>query len=136
MPGFVAESREIGGKTFTVKKLSFGKGQPLLVKLLAAAGPVLAKATGDRTQAMALLGSSLSNELIDECANTLGAVSSVKIDSVEFPSLEKSGIRDSVFDGDYLSFFEWLAFALEVQYRDFFLGLLARAGQSQPAASG
>jgi hypothetical protein len=141
MPGFVPEKRTIGGREFTVGKLSFADGQEMLVRVMGVVAPLLgegAKAAGNGPAMMAgmlaMLGTRLDNAMLEFIAEKLGAISTVKTGAIEF-KLDKPALRESAFDGDYLSYFEWLAFGLEVQYRDFFVGLLARLGQSTTEAS-
>lgn len=141
MPGERQETREIGGREVTVKSLKMGPGRELLVRIFGVAFPAIADALRGGADMRALAGGArlsavigtllggvggrLDNALVDHVAHTLGAVSTAKLDGAQL-SLATEVMRDTVFDGDYMAFFEWLAFALEVQYRDFFGGLQAR----------
>jgi hypothetical protein len=56
------------------------------------------------------------------------------IEGADSIQLNKPGAIDLVFSGDYGAYFAWLAFCFEVNYRDFFVGALARFGIRRKAA--
>ncbi len=148
MTGFVSKSKQIGAHEITVRRLDMSKGRALLVRLASVIAPALGDAIskgadlrsvakiaqGDVIGGSLLrgLGDRFDDATIEYVAHTLGTVSEAKNEAGVVLKLEKSDMRDMVFNGDYLAFFEWLAFGLEVQYRDFFQGLVARVAGAQP----
>lgn len=141
MPGDRQETRTIGGREITVKTLKMGPGRDLLVRLFGVAFPAVADALRSGSDMRTLVGQArlsvviggllggmgarVDSALVNHVAEVLGSVSTAKVDGVPLP-LEKEALRDSVFDGDYLAFFEWIGFGLEVQYGNFFGGLQSR----------
>ena len=130
MAGMREETKTLAGKDFTVRTLPFGKGREMLLRVMQVAAPLVGGSRSGVEGLFAALGGNLNNADVNYVAETLGGVTSVKTPDGIVLKLDKEGIRDGVFDGDYLTFFEWIAFGLEVQYRDFFVGLVNRLGQS------
>lgn len=125
--GLETREREIDGILFTVKLLPFEVARPLLVRATGLIGPALselggAEATGDGVGAMArafgALGTKLSVKDMDYLDETLGPVSEIQGENGMVP-LTKQAIRVH-FQGRQLLWFKWVAFALEVQFSDFF----------------
>jgi hypothetical protein len=143
--GFVQKTKQIGAYEFTVKRLPMSTGRALLVRLLSVLAPALGEALSkgadlrsfaNAAKGMVIggglvqaFGERLDDALIDAAADAMGKVSSAKNEQGVVLALDKPAIRDTVFDGDYLAFFEWIAFGLEVQYSDFFHGLIGKLGQ-------
>lgn len=135
-----SESRVIGGRRFTVHQLPFGQSRDLLVVLGRVVGPALSGAASADGAALARaesLGglSALANGLggmlerlepsqLDRIQEALAAHTFVDLGSGKEPRLADATF-EAVFSGALESYFEWLYFALEVNYAGFFGALRA-----------
>lgn len=136
------QTRTIGQTQYRVAPLGFGSGRRLFLDLSKALGPALASlATGGRptpAQALSALSTAIqgvNDAALESWAETLGDVTQYSVDGGQkWPTLNKAN-REILFSGAILSFFEWLAFAVEVQFSDFFDLLKPAPGGSDPPAS-
>ncbi len=133
------ETRVIDGISFEVTPLGFTAGRKLFVRLSKALGPALAHLAGgapslaalDLPRAVASALESLTDADLDWASEILGDCTRVwEDDASKKPFLDKSH-RESLFSGRILLFFRWLAFALEVNYSDFF-AVFAKPRVSDP----
>lgn len=150
MAGFAAQTKKIGERMYSVKPLPFGKGREGLTRLLAivvpSAGEALARGASVATLLDGARGAAAAGELLSGVAARLddaalqwfedafGNCSTVDIG--EGFKLDKPDNRAMAFGGDYLAYFEWIVFAIEVNYRDFFVGALAKLKRSAPSKTG
>jgi hypothetical protein len=150
-----SETATINGRKYEVTKLPYSAGKALLVRLFKVAGPTLVrvvagvpsvqdKELGDlqvseifptMTAAVDQLASDLSEEDLDALVSTFGEYSWI-VDGSHRHQLTAE-YRELHFAGNYLELFQWLAFALRVNYAGFFKGpglasMLARAQTPTP----
>lgn len=120
----------IGGRTFTVHQLGFGASRNLLVLLGQVLGPGLAgvKVDGGGLESAgvgAIAGgiggmlAQLTPEQLDKIQGALALRTFVDMGDGKKPLLSDAGF-DVVFDGRMADYFEWLQFALGVNYAGFF----------------
>lgn len=116
------ETREIGEHTFEVTPLGFTAGRKLFVRLSRAFGPAIGHLSTGRPQDLAAALSSalegLSDEDLNHVSEIFGETTRV-VQGAKMPYLSKD-LRETLFAGRILLFFQWIAFALEVNYADFF----------------
>lgn len=135
-----SESRVIGGRRFTVHQLPFGQSRDLLVVLGRVIGPALSGAaasggaqlaTGDSLGGLGALATGLGGllerldpEQLDRIQDALSRHTFVELSPGKAPSLADVTL-EAVFSGALEQYFEWLYFALEVNYAGFFGALRA-----------
>jgi hypothetical protein len=118
-----SETREIGGRKYTVRQMGAVKGSRLLVKIMKVMG------AGDAKSVIAALDDALFVEVMNE----LAPWTEVEIESNRVVRL--SDVLDAHFAGNYADLTEWLIFAVEVNFADFFRSLPRLLGASGgPAA--
>ncbi len=133
------QSRAIGPCKYIVTPLGASAGLRVLTILLRVFGPALdsVKSFGD-VEAAVLLGLRSITERLDGAdleavQRALAEQTLVELSPGKQPKL--SAIFDHHFAGDYLPLFQWLVFALEVNYASFFRELIAKgAVAKQPEA--
>lgn len=134
------QRKTIEGVTFCVTPLGYGKARKAFVRLTKAVGPALASGAGVKPEDMdvqAILGALVDN--VDDSdlewfAEAFGTATKFSTDGDKFPFL-RGPEREVLFTGRLLLFFQWLAFALEVNFSDF-LDFLKSADQGGgPVAS-
>lgn len=142
MAGFKEETRQIGPHTVKVTQLAAKEGRPLLwrlgqiggASLGALMGPKSGKATIGAAAVQGLL-SGVEWSVVEEIADVLGSKSECTSSEGMTIKLDKPAMRDTAFGVRYLDYFEWLALAIEVNYKDFFTELVARIGAKPAEAS-
>jgi hypothetical protein len=124
------QTKTISGTKYTVTPLETSTGLKMLTRLLRILGPSVKdiRSFGD-LKAMALVAfGSLAERLedadVEAIVQTLAASTKVGNDPKKQPAL--STIFELHFSGDYLPLFQWLAFALEVNFGTFFRELVAK----------
>jgi hypothetical protein len=137
--------KTIDGVTFEVTPLGHKTARGAFVRLSKAVGPALARSagsgdvtdlTGSDVNVAAALGEvigNVSDEDLDWFSDVLGKTTRYSVDGEKWPFLDSSN-RDVLFQGRLLLFFHWLAFALEVNYSDFFGWLRSALDAGEPAA--
>lgn len=129
----------IQGNEYSVTQLPAGKGREGLRRLLKAIGPSLAplgsmlRGAGPEAMAEALgkLLENLPSEDLTYFCDLFGETSTVKApDSNKTPRIKD--VFDLHFAGNYWEMTEWLVFCVEVNYRRFFEGGLAKLVASAP----
>jgi len=140
-----AEIRQIDGFEYEVKPLPTGIGTKLLLKFIKLAGPVLGEAlsgVGDLNAASAaggafrLLADTVKEDDLEYFRTTLGSKTRI----LEPGSVDKNGEplwialtpakQDTHFAGNYIVLFDWLRFAMEVNYGSFFAELMRRMSET------
>lgn len=129
-----AETRTISGDEYEVTQLPSGRGRKLLLRILRVVGPALAELVrgGDGVKlsevgadglasAMQELAARLTEDDFEYAVRELAGATKVRIGGGDPTKLET--IIDLHFAGEYGAMLQWLAFALEVNYRSFFDGL-------------
>jgi hypothetical protein len=148
--GFGAKSKQIGERTFTVRPLPFGKGREGLRMLLAIIAPSLGDALAAGASVRGLVEDSRLSAIVGGMLGGLSARfdegtlkwfeeafgEATTVDIGNGLKLDKPGNRESAFSSlevdRYLAYSEWLGFALEVNYRDFFTGALEKLKDVAP----
>jgi hypothetical protein len=131
------KSKVIGSHTYHVRQLGSKEARSLLVRLTSVLGPVLGAAIPQGASmadimklqvqfgsGLAELANKLKEEDLEYACRVLGAATEVDLGGgKQVPlTLERQELH---FCGGRLSeMFRWLQFALEVQYSDFFTGLV------------
>lgn len=148
MPGPKEEERAIGDCTYRVTQLTSEPARRLFVRLFNVLGPSIGQLTGAVKSGSAILDADLSGVFAtlarDLTPDELEAVIKVLCDNKtiaydhdgKWPKLDKKDF-DFHFTGEVGKMFKVLAFAIEVNYRDFLgeIGGLFRAQQAAPATS-
>lgn len=124
-----------GGVRFEVTQEGFATGRALFVRVAKAIGPalaVLADSSATRVApALKSAAENLSDADLAVLAEKFGASTRFSIDGgVKWPYLSAAN-QEELFAGNLYLFFEWLYFALEVNYADFFDALKARSAPDQ-----
>lgn len=125
------EKRVIDGVHFECTPLGFAASRKAFVRLTKIAGPALASGGGANTaEVFAVLSERVSDEDLEWFADLFGATTRFSHDGDAWPFL-KADNREVLFGGGRLGlFFQWLMFALEVNYSDFFEWLRSAATES------
>lgn len=143
------EEREIGGVQFRVRQIPLKESRAALVVLTRTFGGVLSgllkAATAEKiadldTAALAGAVSSFVDHLSDADLEFLtktfctgeAAHAAVVMKADGSPCwvpLSNEGVRGEVFGGRLLLFFQWLWFAIEVNYSDFLAGIRTASGK-------
>lgn len=127
------QSKTLDGVVYEVTPLPFGVGKTALMRLLKIASPVLSGVFKENTtqgMASALFGSlpeHLSDEDVSYFAGLFGPYSQYQDESGNWIKLV-TGAQDMHFSGRYMAFLQWLIFACEVNFADFFRGITAAGG--------
>jgi hypothetical protein len=137
-----SETRSIGGNEYTVTQLGAARGREILRRIMKVAGPAMEAAArvvatgesgGKATAIVRGLGKvveTLSEEDLSLFCSEFGRASTVRLGG-KSPSV--GDVFEVHFAGNYLEMCEWLAFCLEVNYRSFFTGIVAKlGGEAQP----
>lgn len=137
------QERVIDGFMYEVTPLPFGIGRKALTKFIGIAAPVIGSVVGAKDKgsveaamvaALPALATALSDEDLSYFASTFGKASKYKDGDRMVPMLEAN--QEIHFMGRYTAFFEWLAFAIEVNFSPFFHDLIALAKKSAGAVQG
>lgn len=121
------ETEQIGEVQFRVTQEGFASGRAVFVRVARALGPALsALATNNLEAAAKHAVENLNDADLEFLADRLGASTQFSTDGgVRWPFLGKAE-REELFAGNLYLFFQWLFFALRVNYADFFDALSAR----------
>lgn len=138
---FNTHTTTIGDHTFHIRELGASQAKKLLVRLTKAVGPILGaladgpvpSGAGRNTMARTLanldtkairaglesLAAQLKEEDLDFLCSTLGSVTQVETEVGKMVPLSKERQEVLFRGGRLLLMFRWLAYGLEVQFRDF-----------------
>jgi hypothetical protein len=150
------QSKTIGDYTYQVTQLGARQGRRVLVTLFRAIGPAMAdlakagKGGAEESLAAALggLARSVTADDLDGLCEAFAASTKVLLPTQTVAGAgtlpqDLSPIFDTHFRGRYSSMIGWLAFAIQVNYSDFFDaageglgGLLRRAPSESPSPKG
>ena len=138
-----SKSKEIKGDTYTVAQFKASKALRTLVELSKIAGPSIAilvedDKKGDKKaplskdligKAMVALTDRLDTSSVESLVNTMAASTTIQVGNAGKPQA-LLGVWELHFAGsDLPKLFEWLRFALEVHFKDFF-DYLAESGRA------
>lgn len=86
--------------------------------------------TGDQVASL------LDEKLVDDFCMAIGPLTTVYSDAVgsEGVALKNRSLIDAHFKSDYIRMVTWIAFALEVNFRDFLAGLSTASPSQQPTS--
>jgi hypothetical protein len=126
------KSKKIGNHEYVVRQLPATKAQRLFVRLTKLAGPAIAEITsggkaGIKTAAALIFGQ-LNESDVEDITKQMAAMS-----EVDNKPLDK--VFEVHFTGKHSELWQWLLFALEVQYQDFFDVLLNLFKQEEARAA-
>jgi hypothetical protein len=140
------EETEIEGVLFRVTQLPFAQARPLFVRLIGIAGPALVSIASKKASVRDLDLTEIAQRVIEKCPDReLAEISAILAECTTYsldggskwPTMLFKGAgghvqdnRGDVFDGRLMLFFEWLVFAIRVQFADF-----SKALGKSPAAS-
>ncbi len=114
------KSRKIGNHEYVVRQLPATKAQRLFVRLTKIVGPAIAEMAGGKAglkgAALFIFGQ-LNEADVEDITKQMAAMS-----EVDNKPLDK--VFEVHFTGKHAELWQWLTFALEVQYQDFFDVLL------------
>jgi hypothetical protein len=123
------QTKEIDGVTYEVTPLPFGVGQKALMRFLRIAAPLLAAATEESKNQMALgaavmkaIPAVISEADLDYFSEQFGNYSRYAHDGKMVPLVKVN--QETHFAGKYYEFFQWLVFCLEVNFSGFFAGIM------------
>jgi hypothetical protein len=123
-----AQTREIDGRAFRAWPLPFGLGLTALVRLSGIVSPVLSSMFKGATESERMAGlfdalpAALSVDDVQYFARLFGDASHVKDGDNWVPLVEKN--QAERFEGQYMAFFKWLTFCMEVNFSGFFDGVM------------
>lgn len=115
-------TKRIGTSEYTVTKLGGLKGSEVFVHLVNLFGPGAGGLkSGGWLGAIERIATKLTVEEMRYFCDTFAPLTIVKLPSGKSPKL--SDIFDEHFDCNYSELVQWLAFALEVNFKSFFQGI-------------
>ena len=133
------QTKEIDGTFYLVRPLPCAAGYKAMLRLVKIAGPIIAQAivgsdvkTGTArsesvAEAIGLLASSIKDEDIGHFAKLFGESTMFSAEGSDDPVIPlKLDQQEMHFSGRYMAFFEWLMFAIEVNFGGFFGDLSKR----------
>jgi hypothetical protein len=132
------KSKEIGKHTYSVTPLTAKKAYKLLTKILKIVGPGVGTIVDGRSadglvgQLIGQITERLDETAVEQIVDMLIAQTTVRMDGRDVP-VEK--IFDVHFVGKMSELMRVLAFALEVQYGDFFADLGGALGATAPVVA-
>jgi hypothetical protein len=133
------EKKRIGRFEYEVKQLGAIAGRDLLVRLAKTLGPALGMVLNGKASlahagaALAVAAEHLDPAELEHFCDVLGRSSSVYVQEGG-KSVVKTldlGFQELHFAGEYAEMFEWLGFALEVNFGNFIAAVKARAASVQ-----
>lgn len=125
-----AQTKVIDGLEYTVTPLGAGAGLKMLAELLKMLGPVVENITVTKDvetllrQAFGIVSEKLDGDAIERMARALSEQTRVRMPDGKQPVLATG--FDAHFAGNYMALGEFLVFALEVNFADFFRQLVAK----------
>lgn len=118
-----SKRKEINGNTYTVESLGATKGRQVFVRILR----ILGSALGDGEFDIAKASRSLAEADVDYLCDVFAPQTRIRLKgSKEEVSL--SEIQELHYAGNYLEMIQWLAFCLDLNFRNVFLGAVAEGG--------
>lgn len=128
------KSKEIGGATYVVTPMVATKGRKVFARLIKIAGPVLGKIAeappeGRQAALLAAIGAHVSEDDFEYFCDVFAPTT-----TVDGADLSKAFAVH--FMGKYADMVEWVAFAVEVNFGDFFLALARKSPAPNPAKDG
>jgi hypothetical protein len=125
------ERRTIGRYEYIVTQLPWEKWVTLSTRLARLLAPAAAAASANSgiVEAVGGIAALLDEKEVFFAAEVLGESSRVVIDD-KAPTLTRK-FQALHWDGEYSEFIQWLRFALEVNFSDFFAGLPSLLGKGQ-----
>jgi hypothetical protein len=121
------EEREIGGLKYRVTQLGAKAGRAALLRIMKTVGPAAAMLQGDDLAgALGKFFENLSEVDLDYFCALFGEKSFVFQADGKMPRVDQ--VFDEHFAGRYLDMIEWLIFAGEVNFADFFRGVGGKIG--------
>ncbi len=126
------QQRDIDGTTYEVTPLPTSIGLKALVRLLHIMSPVLAAAAKDGSNQdkvggmLAALPTALSEGDLEYFTSIFGAQSKYQDGPNWIPLLKQN--QELHFAGKYGELFRWLVFCVEVNYKNFFVGITSGGG--------
>lgn len=118
-------------------QLPFGKSRGVFMRLAKAVGPVLSAIPmrpGDPfpiMEALAQVVERVSDAELERLTDDLcsDGACAYSHDGAKWPLMHKDN-RETLFEGDLMLYFKWLAFATEVNFSAFFAGFAAPKGSA------
>ena len=135
------QTREIDGITFRVKPLGFAKGRQVFLRIAKAIGPVLKSIPMEKGAPFPIM------EAIAECVGNVTDADLAWLDEMlatdaaystepgKWPFMSTALVREQLFDGRFMTYAKWLAFACEVNFADFFAAFGSVNAASAPEGS-
>ena len=137
---FSAEVKKIGGCEYKVTQLGAIKGRGAFLRLVRCIGPVFAELAGKSGKGAkdidigALFSRlELSEDDLTFFCDTFAEKTFVTLPDGKMPRLDK--VFDEHFAGSYSYMVQWLAFAVKVNFADFFDGLSSAPASPPDTAS-
>jgi hypothetical protein len=129
---FAPVEREIGGVNYQTRALPFSEGKKILKRLTDILSPIMSAVVrgGSKLESAAAaldaLPAAFTDADIDRFGKTFGNVSSYWDGDKWVPLLDNGKINNQErhFAKRYLEFFKWLIFNIEVNFGDFFNGVV------------
>lgn len=124
--------REIDGVLFRVSQLPFPKARSVALRLAKVMGPVLEAIPTLQGGPQAILSAipkaidSLSEKALEALEDDLAEGCSFSTDGgKKWPLMSNEAARHGLFEGSFVLYAKWLAFAVEVNFADFFVAFAA-----------
>jgi hypothetical protein len=123
-----SQSRSIGGKQYTVRQMGAKQGSRMLVRLMR----VVANGLDGGKVSLAAIADGLDDDMFIKLVDELAPTTEVDLGDGRVLTFDK--VLDLQFAGQYQDMLEWLVFALEVNYSDFFSAFLRKKADAEKAA--
>ena len=136
---FNAETKKIGGCEYKVTQLGAVKGRGAFLRLVKCLGPMLAGLAGKGGKVADIDVGALFSRLdlteddLTFFCDTFAEKTFVTLPDGKMPRLDK--VFDEHFAGSYSYMVQWLAFAVKVNFADFFDGLSSAPASPPDTAS-
>jgi hypothetical protein len=129
---FKTEERVIGGLTYKVSQLGAIKGREAFLRLFKCLGPMAGTLAnkGEVDLATALQRLEMTAGDLAYFCDLFAEKTFVVLEDKRAPRLDN--VFDTYFAGKYLDMVQWLAFAVEVNFRDFWGAAKERAAAAAP----
>lgn len=132
------EQRTIDGIAFEVTPLGYKKARQVFVRLTKTIGPALAMgaegADVDMAAVLGVLTDRVSDADLEYFGEVFGSTTKYSTDGERWPFL-RAADQETLFAGQLMLFFRWLAFCLEVNFSDFLDFLKSAEVGGGPGAS-
>ncbi len=128
--------KEIGGRQYTVRIMSFSEAQPVYKRIerILSVNPEVVEGAGIGLFMLSSLSGGLSEEDLKFCIERFGPTTTVALNATQVLDLATADKRNIVFAQRFEEHFEWLDFCVEVNFEGTIAKMRAAAARHKAAA--